>query len=1087
MKTRFSPEQLAAIETEGNVIVSAGAGSGKTTVMVERAVRKLVAGHVLDKMLIVTFTRASAADIRVKLAERLTRLKREGGSAERAVAERALEALPVCNIGTLHGFCQKLIRSYYYAAGVDPAAALADEGEAAALRTECIRRAVSAARDSGDEVARAVLDALSGRRDDEGSVAAIKNVLDFAQSLSDTRGYLSVTADDRSAYSALDAIIEERRSALLAEARLLNADIAAVGFETIRKAAGELIGYIEHGFEVSGTVYRGKDAHFLALNERFKTLKKECRAFRDDLSDVETAKTVESAPYARALCDIALKALDDYEARKAVRGKIDYSDLEHGALNVLKDENCMRELAQSVDFVFIDEYQDVNPLQAEIASLLKNGAGAEMFLVGDVKQSIYAFRRCNPKFFKSALSDSDYIPVMLNRNYRSAEEIIDFVNTVFDGVMTDGFGGADYCADRLVCGNSFHGKAEFLSVKEEQRNISSESSDGQTHKAPKSEIEAAAADCAPPTVYSVVGAEKGVEKSSAEARLIVDLILDYAEEGHSFGSVAVLVRSARTSFCEELVRLMRADGIPCNLGRKSGVKDYPEAELLLRIARCVDNRFDDIALYAALRSPMGGFDDEELLEIAAEGESRAKAAGVKPESGFGSGRKSYYFWQKTAAYVGEYSARLDKFFARREKLAEFARKHDAADTLGKITSEIEFFQYVFETGGNPSAVEAVIALAASKKCALSAFLTDADGAELNVGDGGDAVTVTTVHASKGLEYDFVIVADTDKRFNMRDAFDKCMAADGGVAVKFPDEKTRALKPSARWLLEKYAVPDRLRAEELRLFYVALTRAKKRLAVLGNPDGTSRVPERATCECDFMKNVLPTPVAPAVRKKCVPPADKPLDSAVVEAVRARIADGRKYALSDAPVKTCVTAIAQNSDEDYTASAPVLTYDDYAADGGDGARFTADAAARRGTAYHRAMELIDFDNPDTEAVKAAMPDAELVNFGEIAAAVRQMKKLTAGAKAYFKERYFIADLDERDGTLVQGVIDLLIINADGSAAIVDYKTTAPERLKNENYLKQLSLYAAAVEKSSPLKVSATYLYSFALEKFIKCERT
>lgn len=1075
MDKRFSLEQLQAIETSGNVIVSAGAGSGKTTVMVERVVKKLIAGNKLEKMLLVTFTRASAADIRVKLAERLTRLKREEPKYT-AVANEALEALPVCNIGTLHSFCQRLIRAYYYAAGVDPAATLADEQEARSLKLESIRRAVRAARSVGDEVVCDILDALSGRRDDEGAIGAVEDVLDYALSLSDTRGYLSQVDDDKAHYGELDDMTAQRKEKLLYEAKLLNADMACVNdvkFKPIVNAAAQLFGYIEHGFEVAQTQYRGVDQDCKALNERFKTLKGAVGKFREDVAEIEKIKKLESAPYARAVCAIALDALDRYEARKTALGRMDYSDLEHGALKVLSDADCMREISKTVDFVFIDEYQDVNPLQAEIAKLLKDEAKAEMFLVGDIKQSIYAFRRCNPKFFKDALDDPDYTKVLLNRNYRSSAEVIDFINEVFTGVMSPKFGGADYNVDKLICGSKAHGMAEFYALPYAEKTRKTSLDDEVLVDIP----------------YSVIDAPKGVEQEDEQARFIVDSILDYMEKSpeSGLGSVAVLMRSTKSAFCDGLIRLMQANGIACKRGKKSGATDYAEVQALLGIARCLDNRFDDVALYTALRSPMGGFGDDELLEIATEGEALALKAGVEQECGLGTARKSYYFWQKVRCYSGKYSARLCAFFARRDELAAFSKKHDAADSLGRLTSEIDFFQYVFENGGNAAAVDALIAAAATKKCSLSSFLQIADDIELDVGDGGDAVTVSTIHASKGLEYDFVIVADIGRRFNKRDWSSKCMTADGGVAVKYPDAATRELKPAARWLLEKTVVPDRMRAEELRLFYVALTRAKKKLIVCGRQQKKTSEPEDAAGEYGFMKNMIPQPITVAMRASIEQIAPLPVDSAIVDAVRDRLCGG--YAPKDTPIKTCVTAIAERGDDDYTSFAPVLTYDDR--EGSDVAAdkrtLGGDDAARRGTAYHRAMELIDFDDPDVQKVKSGMGDHELVDFDCILAAASEMKKLTAGAKAYYKERYFIADMPiAGENTLVQGVIDLLIINADGTATIVDYKTTSPEYLLNDNYLKQLSLYAAAVEKSAPLKVTSTYLYSFVLGKSIKCDR-
>ncbi|MCH5163330.1 MAG: UvrD-helicase domain-containing protein [Clostridiales bacterium] len=1154
-KKEFSPEQKAAIETPGNVIVSAGAGSGKTTVMVERIVRKLLTVDEsgkrpeLDSMLIVTFTRASAADIRRKLAKRLRKLRRGAeqdstngalGKKERddanaavEIAKSAIEALPVCNIGTLHSFCQRLIRNYYYAAEVDPAAMIADDGDAKAMRDECIRRAVKAARDRGDSVTIDILDELSGRRDDDGTEKAVRSVLEFALSLSDTRGYLSKVEDDGAALAELVEKMSKRHDDLIEQAKRLSEAVAAAKFDNIAGGVSDLFGCIDFGFAIRKTQYRGKDAYLAELNDMYKTLKAACQKYREDLAEVEKAKSVgcRSLPYARTVSAIALDALDRYEARKAALGLIDYADLEHGALKVLSNVDCMKEIAKTVDYVFIDEFQDVNPLQAEIAQRLKDGARAEMFLVGDVKQSIYAFRRCNPKFFRAALNDSDYKRIDLNKNYRSAKQVIEFVNAVFKNVMKSDFGGADYSVDKLIFGRSDDenvGSADFYVIDKDSKRYGG--------------FSAAAFE-----PYSVKDAKKGAEREDDEALLIADLILDYVDslkekekkekekeqeqaekkdcgkkdgdddddddddEKEGFGSIAVLVRAAQTPFCDRLVRLLRSKGIPCNFGGKTNALDYPEAEALIYIAKCIDNRFDDVALYTALRSPMGGFDDDELFEIAKAGEELAAKAGFAKEYGFGTGRKSYYFWQKVQAYVksnkGEYGKRLKVFFERRDRLSAYAKTHDAADTLGKITSEIDFFQYVMENKGNPAAVDALISAAAGKKCSLSAFLESAADAELSVSDGGDAVTISTIHASKGLEYDFVIVANADKSFNTRDASAKCMAVGtddavggvGGVAVKYPSLSTRESLPSGRWLLEKFAVPDRNRAEELRLFYVALTRAKKKLVVCGKGKKEYNDPREASSEIDFMRNIPPK-VPPTwsrnpddVKGSTGKSADgdavdadmqKKIEESIRKEIEARIKADSEYVFDDGHIKMSVTAIAEGDGDELSDELPNITYDD--CDVGESMfDMGGEEAARRGTAYHKAMELIDFDRPDAEKVKSVMTDGELVDFSIILTACEEMKKLTVGAKAYKKERGFIANLPvDGKNILVQGVIDLLIINADGTATIVDYKTTAAEFLMNENYLKQLALYAAAVERTTGLTVSSAYLYSFALGRTVKC---
>ncbi|MCM1368345.1 MAG: UvrD-helicase domain-containing protein [Roseburia sp.] len=1093
----FSPEQRRAVTQSGNIIVSAGAGSGKTTVMIERIIQKLLGGARLEDMLIVTFTRAAAADIRVKLAERLSALKRDG--ATRAAAERAIDALPVCNIGTLHSFCQKLVKTYFTAAEIDPAATVAEEGEAAAIMLAAIRRAVDEAWEKRDEYFGAVYDALSSRRDDAGVVTAVRDIMNFALSLPDPDAYLCDIKDDAERFPELDKIFAERKAALIDRAEAIRKASVAIGFSAIENAASDIAPYIDGYIDsVRRTSHRQALDERDAVNDAFKALKVDCKKYREDKAVAQAARSVESAPYARALCAVARSALQGYAQRKSRLGKIDYSDLEHGARRVLRDPVCKREIADGIKYVFIDEYQDVNPLQAAIAEELKSGGGAEMFLVGDIKQSIYAFRRCNPKYFKDATRDPSYTHIRLNDNYRSSARVVDFVNGVFDGLMTEEFGGADYKAERLVFASrrGETGEAEFCAVEEETANADTEAQSCKNGR----------------DVYSVRRAACG-KASDAEIKFITDSVLDWIESEKeraekagadgvpktpSFGSVAVLVRSARGEFCAKLQNALGVYGIKCGVGKKSRVSDYPEAVGLIDILRSVDNRFDDIALFTALRSGMGGFSDGELAEIAERGETAAKENGIEPAYGFG--RKSYTFWQKAAAYDGRLRGKLDAFYSLRGEIALYAKSHDCADTLGYITSRIDYFQYVYENGGNAHAVEALIEYAAKHRYDVHTFLTlcDSTDIELDASGGGDAVTVTTVHSSKGLEYDFVIVADTAHRFNMEDVRSRVIVSEAGVFVKYPDVSARKLLPSVGWLVENALAPDRLRMEELRLFYVALTRARRKLLVCGKKNAWKKDGKgnAYNAQIDFMRGIAPKKAEIKKREKAAEAPPQPIDPSIVAAVKARCEF--KYDTCRDPIKTCVTALASDAGDDYTCAAPVLTDDDRGAvSEKDGATArskseTSSADAKlKGTAYHRAMELVDFNAPDTDMLERECENFALVDARDILRAAEVMKSLTDGALFYSKERYFIADMtaDEigrRTGTdgsvLVQGVIDLLIVDKDGCAVIVDYKTTAPERLVCDEYFEQLRLYAAAVEKATPYRVKKRYLYSFVTGELV-----
>lgn len=1086
----FTENQLRAVTEDGNMIVSAGAGSGKTTVMIARIINKLVRGARLDDMLIVTFTRASAADMRVKLAEKLVKLKtnENAPSAARVAAADAIDAMSVANIGTLHSYCQKLIKSYFYAAQIDPSATVSEESEAAAFKRAACAAAVASAWSDGDEYFAAMYDALRGRRGDDGVVNVVADILDFALSTPDPVSYLTDVRDDQSRFAELDGILDGRRAKIAASANLLKRELDGAGMSKHAVVTGEFVDYIDGKIDdITATSFRAQGDARDILNERFKALKAECKELRAAYDEAAKAKAVNSAPYARALCVVALDALNRYGKRKEQTGKTDYSDLEHGALRVLENADCMREIADGVKYVFIDEFQDVNPLQARIAQKFKD-AGAEMFVVGDVKQSIYGFRRCSPRHFKSAVAEGGYTHVALADNFRSAQPVIDFVNKVFDKTMTDAFGGADYADEnagqRLVYGNKSitGGSAELTLINDE---TDADDSDEQTDGASSDGI------------YSVVNGATASLPSDGEAKFIADSITDYIGGGGALSSVAVLMRSFNARFCSALARELDARGIRYSFGRKSKAKDFTEVTELTDIARYIDNRYDDVALLTAMRSPMGGFSDEQIAEIAADGEAELKKTNVKKTGE----RQTFAFWQKADAYRGEYSDKICALKALRADIANYAKRNrDSADVLGYITSSIDYFAHVYQAGGDAAAVEALIDCAAERHCGLHEFLSYYDGSDFDLPIVGcaDAVNITTVHASKGLEYDYVIVADVARKFNERDNSARIIIAEDGVAVKVPDAATRTLIKSVPWMIQNYTAPARTKAEELRLLYVALTRAKRKLTVCGKTDGKPRVeiePSEAKRMLDFMSHVpavAPPPALPIgddADEQAIAPV-----AAITDEVRRRIDLSRAYKMCDLPIKTCVTAIAEHESEledkrDYLSAAPVLTDDDRAQsdkpdDGGETARL-------RGTAFHRAMELIDFDNPDLNTVKDSCDNFELISGEQVLRAAQAMRELTRGAAFVAKERYFIYDACASElygdgyageSVLVQGVIDLLIGYPDGTAVIVDYKTGDPKHLINAGYKTQLRLYSAAVERAAPLRVKRACLYSFASGELI-----
>ena len=1108
-------ERRAAVFDDGNIIVSAGAGSGKTTVMIARIIEKLKKGVPIEQMLIVTFTRASAADMRRKLTEKLYELGGDEGLS--GVVPAALEALPSANMGTLHSYCQRLIRMYFYAAGLDPSAALCDEGEADAIKKRVVTDAVDAAWNEGDPYFMTMYDMLCTRRSDDAVIDTVVGILEFALTMPDPIAYLNDSRQDSAYFADLDRAVEVRRKRLIKRRDELRPVLDEIGLKAQAKSLDEAEDFLDGVIDkFSGAAYYpnrdlaptsvvGKK---IELNADFKAFKEDCREFLKLKDEAAAAKQQQSYMYSLALRKVAEDAYRRYVDRKKALGKIDYSDLEHGAYRVLCDEACLREIADNIKYVFIDEFQDVNPLQSAIAEKLRC-AGAEMFLVGDIKQSIYGFRRCSPEHFKNAMQSDKYKRISLTENFRSSKPVIDFVNGVFTGVMTEDIGGVDYSDDtqKLVWGNKSiaGGDAVYYAVGG-AGTAAPEAPDGK--RIGYSVVNAAAADDVNLQAELVADCIVKYVKNKLEQKEVKDTIApltstpDIKSETDGYElkikKIAVLVRSVKSAFCTALCKELDRRDVPYSIERKNKAKTFPEVVALTDIVRCADNRLDDVALYTAMRSSMGGFGDAELLEIASVGDKKCRAARILPLNG-----EKYAFWQKVNAYDGALKQRVDAFLSARDSVIAYAQNHDCADVLGYITSGIDYFQHVYEKKQSAGVVDSLIRFAAERECDMHAFLSyyDSSDIELTSSGGGDAVVITTMHSSKGLEYDLAIVANTDVGFSDSDKDRRVITSENGVFVRVPDSSRRLVK-SAPWMAENLAYSDRLRSEELRLFYVALTRAKYKLIVCGDNRAFTPSkdelkagktvktvsPDTSGCMMHFMAHMVPSANDVEHMEMGEGPQDYPIDADVVAAVADRHrqaeaynAERKKNAL---PVKTCVTAVAHAEWEgDYTETAKVLVDDERDAADGD--------SLLRGTAYHRAMEKVDFAAPDTERLRRDCEDFHLVDERQIIRAAEVMHALSADSIFTAKERYFIVSLpanlvynDKTEGELlVQGVIDLLIVNKDNTAIIVDYKTGNPASLKNEAYRKQLMLYTQAVERTTPYKVKKAVLYSFSSGELIE----
>ena len=1033
-------QELVINNKDDDMIVSASAGSGKTTVMIEHIATliKNVEDASLADMVVCTFTKASAADMKGKLYSLFNRLAKEGGTVGEKF-KRELSLLPQAQISTIHSFCAQLIRTFFYAVEVDPDFEIADETQTAVLLSESIEKTVDEFLGDANKDFMRLYELMLKKRKADKLCELIKKVYGFAECQDDFDKWL--------------------------ERCLAEAD--------------------RH------------DEHLEYLNGK---------KFKEKIVD-----SSELLPLERVVVELTRAAKAKFDEAKRKKALLDYADLEHYAIEILSDPQMKDVVSRKYKYVFVDEYQDVNPLQERLISHIR----AQKFFVGDVKQSIYAFRMCDPSIFRKKYDAYNVVgavrqkAVDLSSNFRSDKRILQFCDEVFSDIMTEEFGQIDY-----------------------KRNACFQPRESASFNPSAVEAGIAVIDCASekaqakPEIYSVKNHENADGETGlieAEVKLVVDrierLLAQCDDEGkpkNSPSDIAVLLRSMRGEYAKTLKRKLAERNIPSFVSDKIRADENPEVFTLVSAVKFIDNHDDDIALCAVMRSCLGGFTDDDIASI------------KEWDNATHFGGKERFFYDAVREYIAAVSGvdmklreKLEKFWEKFDRYTLLSKTVKVSRLLGIICSENEFFRYVYSKRGGVSAASELaqfldIAESDAYDGTPSEFIKRAESEmpELEAVPPAGAVKVMTVHASKGLEFKHVILGRVGKKFDKRDLWDRVLLdTDLGLSLKrFTSEKNDKAETSLHVRI-KVEKEKKLKEEEMRILYVALTRAKETLYVCGAMKELPETVQAQDAESyiewlyphirEFAKIYFQDDIAALLppRQVDVIGAFKSVDEALKNEIKRYIApieQKKKY-----PHKTTVTKAAREHEgEDETLAQAAF------ADNERGAEI--------GSAYHLLMQYADFAAPwkeERERLEKEFPEqCALVDMRSVEKACAEMGRLCTDKRIH-RETPFIASFDAEDlyaGTektanteskpnntvkiesgpntkknqkiLVQGIIDLLIEDRDGFV-ILDYKSGNVEGEHLNSYVKQVDLYAAAVEKLLKKKVTKKYLYSFSQGKLIK----
>ena len=847
---RWTEEQTAAIEARGeNLLLAAAAGSGKTTVMVERILSLIAEGVSVDEMLIVTFTRASAADMRAKLTERLSALA-DGGDAH---CREQLARLESASISTIHAFCTALLRTHFEAAGVDPAFRILDDAENAVCEDAAVDEALEAAYARMDEnlarldfgrgpkkvreLAVELYHGVADRPDPEAWMAQAEQMArgDGGAWLAELTRAARQQLRQAVAYSESGVRLALQPDGTPAYADALNADIEALEalipleYDDLREALSSFKQVTprtprkQKGVEWPDAV--------LALREQVKAVRdsaKKCVESAAKLLRYERAQAVSDmradADCMAALFDLVRDIARRHGARKAEKSALTFSDLEHMALALLRQDEVASAVRARYRYVFVDEYQDTSDVQEELVSRIARPDNR--FMVGDVKQSIYRFRQAEPALFlrcyrRYGAGDGGRL-IALTRNFRSRPAILELTNRVFERAMNGGDAEIEYDAlSRLNPGAQFEGEDPPV----ELILLAKRGLDGGTDVADE------------PEEADELAELTHVEREAAVVAGRIRRLMAERPELH-YRDVAVLTRAGRTVIPAMLTALLDA-GIPAYAEGSAGYFDAMEVQVFLAYLTLVENHRRDEAMIAVLRSPMQRISSPELALIRAEAREGAfcdaVAAYAEHDNDLG---------HRLAAFLRDLEN--DRVLSRSMPLprlfSEIWRRTGFADALLALPGGKQRKANLDRLSARAAQYEA------NQSGGLTGFLRYAermrargdDEVAHTVGEADDVVRLMTVHKSKGLEFPVVFGVGLGKRFRVERSGDGLLAHRElglGMAHVDPALSTRRETIAHLAIARRRQAEDR--AEELRILYVLLTRAKEQLILIGGVDSAPR--------------------------------------------------------------------------------------------------------------------------------------------------------------------------------------------------------------------------------------------------------
>ncbi len=1164
MASNFTPtkhQQEVLDNKSNNLLVSASAGSGKTATIIQKILNLITKDHIdIQELLVITFTEASSLEMKIRLKEKL--FEYAGKNIE---LSNQIDKIPTSDISTIHSFCSKCIRKYFFELGLNPNFIVLDANNSNFLKGTAINRVIEDYSIKQDDEFVLLSQIFGGGRNFSGLKENVLNLYEFFCSVEDREDYIKNIAklcyeEDLHKNKACEMLNSYLLSNIYfitlslkdycIQAQVNNADYF-VQFITLLQTQFEAISYKKDFLKNRQEILKTELPLITKkkLSEDNNSFKEQFKPFYDDVKKIvqDLKKIVIDRPIEDLSNDLknTKKVIDKfleienefekhYDDLKQKRNALDFNDLEKYFLRLLKNEDIRKAISETYKYIFVDEYQDINNIQELILSNLT--MNNNMVMVGDIKQSIYGFRNSTPTIFVNKSLDysnnaESGTLINLNENFRSNPSILSFVNEIFNKCMSQDFGGVDYIQNGQLQGMTEYKKVNDIPIINLHL-INTKKDD--------SDLDELEEEYSYP--YSVLEDKNSYftkfTMARKEAMIIAKEILnivgkDYydAKSGETkkitFGDIAILSR--KNEFLKQVANVLMEYKIPITLNSNDNIYKDSDIIAILSILKIVNNFHDDLALSTSLTSFIAEVTFDELAII------RNKYS----ECDFFYESVKLYFENESDKLQSKLKSFIEIINLLRDKLVYCSiyeilnflqtkydflsgikmlpNGEDRYNTVKKFIDSFEKAEYNYDLSRYLDFVEN--------------YAKDTESPS-TLATNPNSIKMGTIHSSKGLEYPVVFLVGIGKSFSNTTFRSEILKdKDYGLGLYYYDldnsEKFSTLARNAITINLK----KQEKAEELRLLYVALTRAKNHLIIIGSKNLNNVIKINSIKDAQAVNSFTEWTLASlsdlafnSLKQGKTNFTDKHklfnidvniYNDSFFEMGKINKVDLKLNNVTDSDVKKLLKSfdfIFEKSNnlalkntvssmlQEHNEEGVSLNFEPKKLEVSENKKEGIDAS-KLGTIYHNIMQKVDFNNVHAsnkdnveKIIDSLNIEQKYLNKVDVKKIINCINKIqNLKIKSSLKEQPFLSYLpynkifiksDIKEKIIIQGVADLIVETEDGKI-LIDYKTTRANTKDQlvEKYQVQLKLYKVCLEKAMQKNIDKVYIYSFCFDDFIE----